>query len=368
MDNFYKDFFATNVKDKKLLKKQELYNLYQRPKKETKAESAHYNFAYSPNVNHQADLLYLPDDEGYKYCLVVTDIATRKSDAEPMKEKSSIATKKALQKIYSRGILQMPETLTMDSGKEFHGDVIKYCQDNTIAYKHAKVGRHKQLSVVESTNKYLAKGLFYRMTAQEINTGETSREWIEVLPEMIKYINKKRITEPPQKPSRTKKNAPICSGNDCNLLELGTKVRVVLDNPLDYATDKKLHGRFRVTDIRWDPVIRTVTNYMLFPNQPPLYMLDDENRENGVDTKAAYTLKQLQVVPDGEQAPPPSVIKGKPTQYVVEKILAKKKEKNRVYLLVKWKGWPDEKDQTWELRSELIKTAAKAVNDFEKSN
>ncbi len=42
---------------------------------------------YVPNEVHQADILHLPNDNGYKYALTVVDIATRYKDAEPLTTK-----------------------------------------------------------------------------------------------------------------------------------------------------------------------------------------------------------------------------------------------------------------------------------------
>jgi len=242
------------------------------------------------------------------------------------------------------GVLKKPETLTMDSGAEFKGEVLDYLKNNGIAYKYAKPGRHRQVAMVERTNQYLGKGLFMRMQAQELLTGETSKEWVSDLPKFIKYINKQRKRKLP-KPV----DEPKCSGNDCKLLEIGTKVRVKLDNPIDYVTDKKLHGKFRVTDIRWDPHPRFITNVMFLPGQPPLYQLNDEKDYNKIDQSAAYTKGQLQVVSKDEEAPDPSVIRGNPTTFIAEKLVDRKKLNGKVYYKVKWKGFPSEQD-TWEPR------------------
>ena len=44
------------------------------------------NIPMIENYNDQADILYLPEDEnGYKYLLVITDLATNKFDCEPLK-------------------------------------------------------------------------------------------------------------------------------------------------------------------------------------------------------------------------------------------------------------------------------------------
>jgi len=73
----------------KKVRADELSNIFKKPKKDTGLNSLDCNFAYSPNVSHQADLLFLPDDKGYRYALVVTDIANRLSDVKPLKTKNS---------------------------------------------------------------------------------------------------------------------------------------------------------------------------------------------------------------------------------------------------------------------------------------
>ncbi len=357
--DYYKNYGITKVKDKKYLKKQELYNLYKKPIKETYQQTPHFNQTYSANVDHQADLLFLPTDNGYKYALVVTDVATRLSDAVPLKSKSSETVINALKTIYNRGILSVPEYLYMDSGSEFKGEVKKYLEENNIGFKYAKTGRHRQIAMVERTNQYLGKALFHRMQAQELLTGKTSREWVNELPKVIGLINKQRKRDPPKVA-----NEPICSGDDCNALEMGTVVRTKLDNPLDYVHDKQLPGKFRATDIRWDPHPRFIANVMFLPGQPPLYQLNDEKDINKIDQSAAYTKGQLQVVPKEEQAPDPSVIRGNPTTFIAEKLVDKKKLNGKEYYKVRWKGFPPEQD-TWEPRKNLLEDLPLLVKDFD---
>ena len=65
-----------------------LSNLTKVPRKEPKSMMAHTT-ASQPFTTEKADLLFLPNDNGYKYLLVVVDIATRKTDAEPIKNKDN---------------------------------------------------------------------------------------------------------------------------------------------------------------------------------------------------------------------------------------------------------------------------------------
>jgi hypothetical protein len=85
-------------------------------------------------------------------------------------------------------------------------------------------------------------------------------------------------------------------GASCKFLDVGTRFRVILDRPI--ATDgKKLHGKVRPGDYRWDKTPRTIENVSLKPGQPPLYTL------SGVGN-ALYTREQLQWIDTQETAPP----------------------------------------------------------------
>ena len=63
----------------------------------------------------------MPKDKGFLYCLVVVDIATNITDAEPVKKLDANSVLKAIQKIYDRKILSLPHELITDQGNEFKG-------------------------------------------------------------------------------------------------------------------------------------------------------------------------------------------------------------------------------------------------------
>lgn len=357
METFYKDFGITPIKDKKNLKQQELYNLFKKPIKDY--DPPKYTNSYSKNYNHQADLLFLPDDNGFKYALVVTDIATRISDAEPLKSKNSDDVKKAFKKIYDREILKLPYRIDLDSGTEFKSSVKKYFEDNGVFIKYGVTGRHRQLAMVERTNMYLGKALFMRMYASELLTGQTEKGWVTDLPVMISSLNKvreRKISEPP--------TDSHCQGKSCDVLEIGTRVRVQLDNPKEYVGGEKLHGTFRATDMRYDPEIRTVGTYMFLPGQPPLYFLNSVKDPKKFDMKVAYTKAQLQIVPQNEKPPPPSVLRGEHDTYVAESIISKKRENGKIFYKVKWKAF---NEATWEPAKVIEKQLPKLVKEFHDS-
>ncbi len=108
-----------------------LKNLTRIPKRESAENTPHFHNE-EPFYSQQADTLYLPDDRGYKYLLVVVDIATRICDGVPMKTKSASEYKDAFIKIYKRKILKKPEIMTVDSGTEFQGVCKKWFETNNI--------------------------------------------------------------------------------------------------------------------------------------------------------------------------------------------------------------------------------------------
>ena len=105
--------------------------LFKKVKRNRGENQTHFR-AYKDNIIHQADLLYLPHDQDYKYCLVVVDSGSRKIDAEPLKTKLALDVVKAFRKIYKRGILKQPKMIETDAGKEFKGDCMNYFDSMVI--------------------------------------------------------------------------------------------------------------------------------------------------------------------------------------------------------------------------------------------
>ena len=282
------------------------------------------------------------------------------TDAEPLATKTNTDVLAAFKKIYARSILKLPSIMDVDSGSEFQGSVLKWLTDNKVSVKVAKPHRHRQLGIVERRNQIIGKKLFRRMLEEEILTKHPSKQWVNDLPKIIKQMNDE---------AGKKKHKPPSDDyviGDGELLTQGTKVRVQLDEPIDYISRKKLPGSFRSTDIRWDPETRTIMRTIFQRGQPALYLLDDGS---SVDRTAAYTKNQLQVISSKEQLPDTSSIRpvhmnGKDA-YVVESLGDKKVIKKQIYYLVQWKGY-DKSDSTWEPRSQLIKEVPEMVGDREK--
>ena len=323
-----------------------LKNLTKLPPKEPRDQMPHTT-APTKYATEQADLLFLPNDDGFKYLLVVVDIATRLVDAEPLKSKDSKKVAEALKKIFKRKIIQQPLRLEVDAGTEFKGE-FKQMFKNLFKIVEKIAGRHRQQSVVETKNYQIGKILNTRMLAEQINTNEINRNWVDILPKVIKLINSNYSHKPivPNVDDDIKANK--FSGD---LLVIGTPVRIQLDNPIDYNGDK-LHGKFRAGDIRWTKHVGKITQIYLRPDQPPMYEVDNDNR-------VAYTKYQLQVVKENELKPKTTL----EPKFIINKLLKKMKINNKIYYRVLW----GDGSKTNEPRSMLIKDVPILVKNFEKT-
>lgn len=316
-----------------------LLKIPQKPKVQAKFQT------FKSGSVQQADLLYLPTDNGFKYALVVVDVVSHAMDAEPLKNKETSDVLKAFKAIYKRKYLNLPsDFLQVDSGTEFKGQVKKYFNDNNVIIRVGRTGRHKQQAVVETYNGFIAKALLSKMADEEQRTRRENRKWVKFLPIVISVINEYQRKEPS---IESMLGDPICYKKTgyCELLPVGTKVRVILEQPLNIA-DKRLTGKFRTGDRRWENETRTVDNVLLKPNQPPMYMV------SGIKN-ASFLREELQEIKSTEQE-----------YYIVQKILKKVSNKPVKYL-VKWKNY---KEPTVEPRSSLIKDVPDMVKEFEANN
>lgn len=269
-----------------------LDNLYKPIRKNKGLNKTHF-YTYNKNVIHQADLLFLPTDEEFKYALVVVDLHDRITDSRPLKTKKGEEIIEAFESIYNGKYLKKPKMIHVDAGSEFKGIVKEWFSKNKIGIRVAQPGRHNQQGIVENKNFTIGKALLKRQTAQEIVTGKPSTEWIDDLSKVIKAINAKAS---PVK-EKNSNSSVICSGDACNLLNVDDLVRVMLDEPRAAdESNKKLGSKFRASDLRWEIKPRKITNILLNPGQPPLYTVEGKS-------KVAYTKNQLQLVNPNEKLP-----------------------------------------------------------------
>ena len=344
---------SKRVKNDKINYVKELYAV---PKKDKGVEAPKIPII-AQNIWQQADLLVLPNDKGFDLCLVVVDASNRHVDAEPLLNKKSATVISALLKIYKRGIIKKPKLITVDGGKEFMGDFSTELAKIGISLNIAKVGRHRQNALVERKNQKIGKIVHQLITHEELETKHSSSAWVKNLPSIIKLINEdinnkneKRI-EPQFSPD------PIYSTKDIELLDVGDKVRIPLDEPHDLTTKSKLHGKFRSGDIRWETKETTIKRVLLKPMTPVMYIVESQ-------PNVGYTRNQLQLVKQNIKIPNYVQKDDANGRFTVKKILDKKFIKGMVYFLIHWNGYK-KNESTWEKRSELIKDIPQLIKQFE---
>jgi hypothetical protein len=338
----YYKYFTTSGIPKKILKNEEHANLHHRPQKEKKSEQPKV-LIWKANATQQADLCEMPLHKGFNYFLTVVELACRRVDAELIKNKEAQTVLNAFKTIYRRGrIIPPTHRMEVDSGTEFNNGLIRnfFTRDIGVHIRYGEPGRHRQQCFVERANQEIQKSFIKRMNAQESLTGQPSIEWVDDFHDIVTEVDREWQRNPPAIPI----GLPRITKNDI-LLSEGTKVRVKLEDPIS-VLGRRLHGRFRTGDIRWNPNIRTIKKLILSPEQPPLYLLDGPHGRLGV-SRCAYTRKQLQVVPDNENYPPDSVLRGNPRVFTPEKILKQRIRQGRLQYLIKWKRYPENRS-TWE--------------------
>lgn len=278
-----------------LKNKEEIKQLYTLPKKEL--EYPHLKIL-SPNVFHEIDILYLPNDNGYKYLLTIIDVHNSLCDARALKTMKMDDIIHSLDNIYDEQMyLTYPKLLQSDNQFD-NSEMKQWCHSHNIKLKITEAYRSRQNAHVERLNQSLAYFLWRGQIDREITTKKDNTEWRKYYREIIDYLNQKRLKGLDKDLRRKNLNdnykPPILNKNNNYIIEKGTQVRLMLDAPVDMF-NRKLQGDFRKTDIRWKrkPVYEVVEFYIM-PNSPILYSLKDT--ENNRILKAMFTAEQLQII------------------------------------------------------------------------
>ena len=267
----------------------ELKQLKKRPQPE-KGDDIPRVQNFIPWYNAQADLIFLPTAKyGFKYLLVVVDLQSKKFDCEPLKDKKSDLVAKAFSRIYERDILEeYPKILSTDPGSEFKGAFKDLMQELGIEIIYGSTGRHRMQSLVENKNSAIGKLLFSFLDYNELKTGRRSVDWYQSKEHFRRVIDELNAESKAKPTTENLSDKPFVSDANKDLLDVGQKVRTLLDEPIDIASRKKLGGKFRATDIRWSLDKKKIRWVVLNPGYPVLYRVSGE--------KFLRTRQQLQKV------------------------------------------------------------------------
>jgi hypothetical protein len=342
--DFYKDI-KKNAKANT-----ELNQLYKKPQPETNDQMPS-NQVFTKDVYYQADVLYMPEDKGFKFMLVCVDLYDGSLDAEPIKKVDTENVIKAFKEIFKRNYLKHPEFITFDKGLEFQGsDIINYFKKYKTNVKYALTGRHRQLANVERANQKIALILFKRMTTQELITGANSNHWVNDLKPLIKLLNKPENKKKPL--TKEISQHPLTDDYTGKLLEIGQKVRLQLDYPINNTNQARVYGNFRATDVKWTQDIYKITEVLLVPGKPPGYLTD-------AGDNVFRTKNQLSVVKNNEKEPDNKYLRDVDNIefFIIKEILDKRKNGNATEYQVRYKGHKVD-DADWIPARNLDRTKA----------
>jgi hypothetical protein len=143
------------------------------------------------DYNFMADLIEMPETKNKnKYILVVLDLATNEFDIQELISKTPEEVLEGFKTIFKRKYLNKPyASIRTDGGPEFKMAFDKFCFENSILHKVGIAGRHQQMSNVERLNRELGRLFNGYMNGIEEKTGETYKEWVEVVPKVRVMLN-----------------------------------------------------------------------------------------------------------------------------------------------------------------------------------
>ena len=146
-----------------------------------------------------------------------------------------------------------------------------------ITLRVAETARHRQQALVESKNSSIGKLIFNLLDYNELNKGKRSVDWYQSKSHFRKFVEELNKESKAKAISDNLSDKPFATDQNRNLLNVGDKVRVLLDYPIDIANKKRLAGNFRATDIRWSLDVKKIRWVVLKPGFPPMYRVSGED-------------------------------------------------------------------------------------------
>jgi len=330
----------------KILKELKINEKYSKPVKIKKEFSkVKDNIPLKADYNFMADLLELPETKkGFKYLLVVVDLATDEFDIEPITNNKSLTVVDAMKRMFNRRYIKKPyASIRTDGGAEFKDAFEKYCYENSILHKIGVAERHQQTANVERLNRELGRLFNGYMNAIEEKTGETYKEWVEVVPKVRTMLNDFR-KKPEGDPFTDV--YPTVDLTKQPKYKIHDVVYRMSEKPLDALGKKQPTQNFRMGDYRWERIPRKVVKVLRYAGKVPIrYIL--ENLPN-----VAYA--EYELMPAEE----------KQAMYVVQSVKAKRTINGVKELLIKWKGF---KKPSWENYNDIKRTVPNIDSFYKRS-
>jgi len=289
------------------------------------------------DFNFMSDLVEMPTtSKGYKWILVVLDLATNEFDIEPMKNKTAEVTRNAFKNIVKRGILGLPEiSLKTDGGTEFKGAFHKYLEDHGVMHKTAMPYRKQQMGPVESLNKTVARILMTYLNDKSAEIGKDYNDWTDILDMVREEVNsfRKRDLDKLKEYQSKRYFDPTVAGDP--EYQIGQYVHWKIDRPTNINGDPINDNKFRMGDRIFSVETRKIVDVLCFPSKPYYrYKLQDMDHVSYSASELKESEKQNDL-------------------YIIKKIIGVKTVKKKKYYLCWWKS-ELKQDATWEPEEQLI--------------
>jgi len=270
--------------------------IYKKPIDEIAEPS--YNIQ-KPNVLHETDVLYITNDNGRKYIISVIDTHNSLCESRALTSISMTHCCGALTDIYEKSkYLQFPTCLQADNA--FDNPQFKnWCDENKMKLKITQPHYHRTNAHVERLNQTLGKYIWLYQVDKELDTGKPYTKWLAIYQEIIKELNDRRLDNLDKNYERINKvnrgELPLLNKNNNQIIDVGTKVRLALDEPQSLQGKKYANNHFRSTDHHWQtsPIYEIVEHYLI-EGSPPMYKIKNVNTNEIF--KALVPSERLQVI------------------------------------------------------------------------
>jgi hypothetical protein len=246
--------------------------------------------------------------------LTCIDVLSKYAWAVPIKSKSAICVKDALDTIMKK---RFPDKLQSDKGAEFRNKIVQSFLKNKGIHFYTSNNEDIKAAVIERFQRTL-KGKMWRYF-----TKNKTRHYLDVLPDLVAGYNSSfhrsigmqpvQVTKANEKEVWSRLYRTDAMKRVLHKFDVGEKVRI---NKANFVFKKGYLPS-------WTEEIYTIAQKL--PTSPPTYTIKDYN---GEVLHGSFYEPELNVVTKTDNI------------YSIEKILRKKKIDGETHYLVKWLGYP----------------------------
>ena len=259
-------------------------------------------------------------------------------DFQEMKNKTADECLEAFKTMVKRKYVKLPQfSFQTDNGAEFKSVFHEFLKKKNILHKTTVPNRHKQMSMIESLNRILGALFNGYMNTKEQESGQTYKEWTDILPILRTELNKIR-TKKEENPRLQK--IPDIDTTKQPAFKIGDVVYYKSEVPIDALGNPQPTKHFRTGDRRWSVDTRKIINIFVDSDVGYRYYLQGLPNVSYVDSELKLAKNE------------------KESKYIIERFLKSKIENKQKLYLVKWKGYLV-KDATWQSESKLIEDIGK---------